>query len=485
MYRYLSKEQYDDAFNSGDYKAIKPFDKNIPSQLFNTIKANIRDNVFHKDDLITVGHFLHADTSLYDNYYKHARIAKLYVGTFIKEIPKNHLCKILSRHGAAIMEVSNFTVRECILYFGKYVILSYLQSTETDTHNIWLTELKNTKYNNIECIVQYLVNHNDSNILRMEVAKMYEQHDIVILNILSNEKCHEVYTKIYNMDPVSIINTIADENNIASIFPYYDKFTYIITKYKTLINNFIFYYLFRKSKTIWDIQKNYNDQALEIAFKEGYHDIIIEFMNNDDFASNLNINKLLTYLLIDNFEYNSVINVFKNCKNYNILEILDLKDERYKKLNYKIPELLLSLGDIVVDINLIKKFFRINCYIKDLDKFKLDYSLELYNLCNNYSVYPEEYMSKFPIDKNILHMRQYFYNNKSPNIKKFTDYITKHNLTPDEFTIANYACKRRSFVITEFEPNMYTMLRSSLFRNNKITKADDEILLYLNSYLKN
>lgn len=469
-----------------------------------------------------------------DIYYDIYDSLLLIIEDYINDIPKEYLLKMIKLENENyknidVDEIGNYilrldtilTISDCLLNLNEKTIFSYLEKKSpiavkkcakggaSITENTrkkciyekWLNEIANVKYDNMDRIIKKLLyNYKDINQLTINIAKTYCQYDYIIDCILENSSL-DLITKEFAMNPIEIINlvfSITNNDNMEiknHILDNIHKFIKLVKKYPDiLICESLYIFLLKRDTNIWDVQKMFINDVYRICFKRLYYDIIIEFLNNPSFTSDLNINQLLStfFKKYDDDNYLEIMNVFKNCKSYDVNEILDFINIRMDTLNFKIPELLLRVGNITVDLNLMKKFFRINCYIKNLDIFmKNPYTMELYYLCNNYSVYPDEYMAKFPIDKNVLYMRQYFYNNNKSKITKvFTNFIIKNNLEIDDFTLANYAINLTTNNISAYindKPyvfSMYVLLRSLLFKAYYITKTDDEIIAFLNSYLK-
>lgn len=415
------------------------------------------------------------------------------------------------------------SISEHLLYFDQYTLRNFCKASYClDLYNIyitnieWINELSIKKVQNMEKFVRYLIRFtfitNDNCNTIINICKMYD-NNLFILNLIINNNFKNEICKIYNKSIIGLINILYvfyTKINPLDLDPEMDldhidiKKLYEIVKdnisdiCNVMYNDFI--YILQDRNNIWSLHKRYSDELFELAINNDYYDIIIDHLNN--FTYTLDINILLSKLfkkdvIIDN---NIINNIFKNCKNYDIGKILDNINIRYTNLNSDIPNILLQFVD-KVDLELVKKFFRINCYIKDLDKF-IDnpYSLELYYLCNHYMVYPEEYLVKFPIDKKILEMRQFYYNNKNPKIvQKFIKYINIYNLTIDELTLANYASiannnKNYNELLSTidkcihigeltFYPTPYIILRSCLFKSDTITETDTKILNILSTYV--
>lgn len=433
-----------------------------------------------------------------------------YVEKYKELIPKTFIILLASsnrRNNQRFIYYSFLSIQEHLLYFDqdtliKFTIYPWGEKKMYYTNIEWLKELSIKKVQNMEKFVEELVitklitNENCNDIIN--VCKMYDNHKFILQLIINNNFRNEVY-RIYNKSPIELINMLYINVFKTEYFVNLEKLYEIVKDDISNVCDVLYYnliYILQNKSNIWSSHKRYSDSLLNLAITNNYYDIIIDHLNN--FESSLDIDLSLSKIFKKDMSLNDEIinNIFKNCKKYDIGKILDNIHFRYSILNSDIPTLLLPFIE-KVDLNMLKKFFRINCYIKDLDKFMENpYSLELYYICNNYTVYPDEYLVKFPIDKKVLEMRQFYYNNKNPKIvQKFIKYINKHNLQVDELTLANYVSiandnKNYTELLStidkcihigniSFYPTPYVILRSCLFKSNTITDTDTAILSIL------
>jgi hypothetical protein len=100
-----------------------------------------------------------------------------------------------------------------------------------------------------------------------------------------------------------------------------------------------------------------------------------------------------------------------------VMKIIELLVKYGMVMNLKYVSLLLSAGEVLVN----------------LERFGIKYDEDLYFECYVNEFYPQEYMNKFTIDRNVLIMRKYMHCNVP--MKKCIKFIKKYNLKLDGYTL--------------------------------------------------
>lgn len=389
-----------------------------------------------------------------------------------------------------------FTIEEVLNIFEGDILLIFFKELDTRLVNILSNKKLCNSQNFIEKLLDKYINKHDNTITITALLDLCHIYNIkksatkVILNI---ECPKNIIKKIFGVDIISFINENYDSkmdfNNIILN-------NIVANNWPNKISDDLYLSLIKKTTTIWKIDPRISKEVLGVASSEKYYDIIIEHLNSD-IIKDVDINPYIANLFTNKIpDYNDINLVLKNCSNINVNAILDNIKYRLKN-NYLVPELLINyIPQEKVDHDFLKKCLRIGCYIKDLERFNIPYDETLYRICSNYYIFPDEYMAKMTIDKNILEMRLYYYKNK--NYSKYADFqkiVSKHNLIIDEYTISNYEILgkpegqfNKEIYIGRNCCSMtpYTILRSKVkYNDNCISKLDDDIINVLNVLIKN
>lgn len=388
----------------------------------------------------------------------------------------------------------------------KYEILDYfnndnLYSIINKKNNIelWLTSIDihpkiDSDYVIINIIKEFVKSTviNDYNETILSICKKYNIGEI-IFNILAKKNIDKnIVFKIFEKDLIAVLNTYYYKNsNII-----FDKHVYIeLAKNITAPTDDMYIELIKDNSSIWKQDKRFLKPILKYAARNNNFGIVCDFLNSD---AQFNSNKYIAKFINNEIDYNNLSLLFKNCKGLDVLKILAYVDTRFIKACHILPEFLTSyITKEQIDYTFLKACFRINTYLKDLDRFNIKYDEKLYILCSNYYIYPDEYIQKSTIDKNVLAMRQFYYNNRNYNIYgDFSKIVKNNNLQVDQYTLANYQqlykpLTNHTTTITigrnQYEETPYTILRVKLFlpkwgKQTKITKLDDDIINTLNMY---
>lgn len=137
-------------------------------------------------------------------------------------------------------------------------------------------------------------------------------------------------------------------------------------------------------------------------------------------------------------------------------------------------ELLIKNGLHILNDD-IEKLIQIGCYLNDLERFGVEYDEKLYFVCfkSNKEI-PNDYESKFKIDKKILKLRALCKShNPRLSVSKFKDYITKNKIKPDRYCLDNAVSSGNinlyTYMIDELEcmPTIFTLYNSSTIHLKK------------------
>lgn len=306
----------------------------------------------------------------------------------------------------------------------------------------WLTVL----LDNTACypFVKKIVTHNmcgnnsiNDIIKRLQVIK-FQKAEILLTGFLTWNIISEVDVKeIYNMSFAELFNNFY---NTTELHINYDNlYNYLYSEVKSIRDDIYFdlINITAYGNSIWSVDARYSKKMFELSCSKRYYNIIIDHLNNN-MEEDLDINKNITKLFSTNLDnYKEIANVLKNCGAYDMDIILDNLNFRYYKLDSKFPEFCLNYIDHdLVNLEFLKKFFRLNAYVVDLERFNIPYDYNLYKVCFNYNIFPPLYTQKMS------------------------------NIKPTGIMI---------------EPNtVYALLKNRLFKSSNVTKLDDEILEYLN-----
>lgn len=337
---------------------------------------------------------------------------------------------------------TRFTKQEILDIFGKNVKHTWLYdyNNSMEQRKEWLPYFL-TNYVNQNCIID--IYNYDKNIdykLYLQIEKFQNNQDItyLICNPLVNDT---LIVDIFEKTRIELINEMCLLNIVFSK----PRLEYIATLDTTKLVEKLYLKIIREK--VWENDKRYSTELFIIAFECQFYTIIIDHLNKNIPIDN--INKYIAVLFV-NKNYKNIEQVLKNCGTYNMLEILDHLYSR-KIFDTTFCEFCINyISKENINLNLLKKFFRLNTYIKDLDRFSVPYDENLYKLCYNYNIYPDEYM------------------NKLKDVK--LDVTLKIELEHSRYKIL---------------PNsIYTLLKAQLFKyENQVLHIDDIILNYINNYL--
>lgn len=297
----------------------------------------------------------------------------------------------------------------------------------------------------------------------LELFKKYDNKNLLF----------KIYIKFSNLikPDYQIINNSYNSSILLSEYiPYIKKLNI-----KKVSNSLYADILFYEYKT-WAKYPNFSKETLIVAYKQKYYDIIIEHYSKQSYWD-INDNLHIKYLLKEPIDYKNVKNVIKNCPSFNIDIVLDSIDTRFENLNCVFPEFCLNyISQDKITIKYLKKFLRINSYLKDLDRFNIIYDQVLYNICAIFKTYPPEYIGKMNIDKNILFARML-------NGDELHCYLSNNNIDVDEFMFAKLTTNT-SYEIndTTYYQTIYTILTDKLFKFKNITNVDNEIITILEKH---
>lgn len=364
---------------------------------------------------------------------------------------KNFITLILSLHEndkycnliRSISFIRNiFTKQERLDIFGKNITDEWLHDIHdhNDKRKEWLPYFL-TNYVHKNCIHYIYTYDKDRNYeLYLQIEKFQNNKDKIYLicNPLVNDTLIE---NILGKTRIELIN----EMDLLNVVFNYDNLRYIKTLDISKASDQL--YLKIVDELIWKTEKRYSTELFIIAFQRQFYTIIIDHLNKNIPIDN--INKYIS-ILFTNKNYKNIEQVLKNCGTYDMLEILDHLNSR-KLFDTTFCEFCINyIPRENININLLKKFFRLNTYIKDLDRFLIPYDENLYKLCYNYDIYPDEYM------------------NKLKDIK--LDATLKSELISGR----NKYCPM----------SIYTLLKGQLFKGSLIVLPIDDIILdHINNYL--
>ncbi len=133
-----------------------------------------------------------------------------------------------------------------------------------------------------------------------------------------------------------------------------------------------------------------------------------------------------------------------------------------------IVELLIKY-DLKIDFYCINLLLSCNEELLNLERFGICYDEDLYFLCYVNEYYPQEYMEKFIIDKNVLIMRKLMATNMKP--EKITDFLNTNNLKLDAYSLES-GIKNKNIFSSELMnkklciPSLPTLYKLSLCVGN-------------------
>lgn len=133
-------------------------------------------------------------------------------------------------------------------------------------------------------------------------------------------------------------------------------------------------------------------------------------------------------------------------------KINSLKNSAPKDIIMDIMELLINYG-LVVDLNIVGLLLSYNKCLERLDRFGILYDEDLYFVCYVNEYYPEEYMKKLNIDKNVLELRKLLKSNVSET--KVIEYLKTHNIKLDGYTFEYGLLNNNKYIDTLMNKNYY------------------------------
>ncbi len=197
------------------------------------------------------------------------------------------------------------------------------------------------------------------------------------------------------------------------------------------------------------------------------HDIINEILSKNLIISD----KKLLDITIKTFDIKLIDMILKykitpDIETLNIIISKHLSDKYTKsKKILEILELLIHYG-LQINFDNIKDLLSASLYVNNLERFNILYDEDLYFVCYINSYFPEEYMKKFTIDKNVLTMRHYQWK-KNNTTDNFIEFVTKNNLKIDRYTIGRLFLNNNVNCIDlmikyKFIPDLITTLNSQV-----------------------
>ena len=135
------------------------------------------------------------------------------------------------------------------------------------------------------------------------------------------------------------------------------------------------------------------------------------------------VTKILNYKMVpDDETFNNLINDASSKCNTSVI--------------VRIVELLITYG-LQINTYHIQKLLALHEPLQNLERFNIKYDEDLYFLCYVGNYYPNEYIDKFTIDKNVIMMRRL----KIKRVK-LLDFVKKNNLTIDRYTMESLFLER-------------------------------------------
>jgi hypothetical protein len=162
-----------------------------------------------------------------------------------------------------------------------------------------------------------------------------------------------------------------------------------------------------------------------------------------------------------------------------------------KKKKVTVPKVMVILNMLMghglkINLNCIGMLLSLNLYLPNLETYNIPYDEDLYFMCYVNEYFPDEYMSKFTIDKNILIMRD-FVKNKLNTYTKFTKFIKDNNIVLDNYMLDKVFLMRYQlrklhdtiFIYNNCIPSPITMYKKICNKVPKefIMKFDKKIML--------
>jgi len=93
---------------------------------------------------------------------------------------------------------------------------------------------------------------------------------------------------------------------------------------------------------------------------------------------------------------------------------------------------LFILNGLKINLHCISLLLSLNVHLVNLENYDIKYNEDLYFECYVNNCFPDEYINKFEIDKNVLIMRR-FTNNKINTVNKVIEFIKSNNIILDNY----------------------------------------------------
>jgi hypothetical protein len=124
---------------------------------------------------------------------------------------------------------------------------------------------------------------------------------------------------------------------------------------------------------------------------------------------------------------------FKIIPDYTSLKSLCKQTQTLHNINDFI-ELLITYG-LNIDLKCLNLIISKNLHITNLERFNIAHDEELYYICHKNMHFPQEYIDKFTIDKNIITLRDLC--KTAPDVATIADFMEAHNLALDLYCLEN------------------------------------------------
>jgi hypothetical protein len=119
---------------------------------------------------------------------------------------------------------------------------------------------------------------------------------------------------------------------------------------------------------------------------------------------------------------------------------------------YDMFNLLIDTGGILTKRILEYSVYTCLCIDKVIDRFGLKYDNNLYNMCHYHDYFPDKYLNRFNINKNILTFRKMFRVSEI-NLETILEFQKEHNLEIDQYCFDN-ACLKGSCDVLDYLLNL-------------------------------
>jgi hypothetical protein len=211
---------------------------------------------------------------------------------------------------------------------------------------------------------------------------------VVLILELTNVSC----LKMLNLClPVSDFNYRVDLYSCNNLIEKYNLKKFIINDTFDLVS-----YILSKPNII------FNKITLENAYSNAKNANIL------DKFKDLEITKTCLDNCLKNYTYHNNLNIITQVLNSKItldlhsFKCLMLNQDKFKQ---ETLNLIINNYNFQVDLNIIDVAAQYKCYIKDLERFNINYDEKLYFICYFNDYFPLEYVHIFNINKHILTLR--------------------------------------------------------------------------------